>query len=160
MTNDEHKAQLAFTAAPRSRRNVQAQPDYGPAMVRARVSMPLSGGRKRLRKAVARFELLPWKRPPVDGPLISSICDDCRVLVKKISPATACHSRRPLAVSSQLWPNKTDPFWDPFAASRASEKSSPLSAEIISGSRAPPVVSQFAGIHFNVPGFASQDVFR
>ena len=44
MTNDEHEAQLAFTAARAEQENRQSSANYGPALC-ARVMMPLSGGR-------------------------------------------------------------------------------------------------------------------
>jgi tetratricopeptide (TPR) repeat protein len=64
MTNDEHKAQLAFTAArAEQERKVQAQPDYGPAWCVLGVSMPPSGGRRRpCAKAGWRSSSFPWKR--------------------------------------------------------------------------------------------------
>ena len=72
MTNDEHKAQLAFTAArAEQEKTVQAQADYGPAWCALGV-IDAALGRKEeaLREGRRAVELLPVEKDPLDGPLM------------------------------------------------------------------------------------------
>jgi TolB-like protein/Flp pilus assembly protein TadD len=69
MTNDEHNAQLAFTAArAEQEKTVQAQPDYGPAWCELGV-IDAALGRKEeaLREGRRAVELLPVEKDPVNG---------------------------------------------------------------------------------------------
>ena len=64
MTKDEHKAQLAFTAArAEQEKTVQAQPDYGPAWcVLGVIDAALGRRRRPCEKDGARSSFFPWKR--------------------------------------------------------------------------------------------------
>ncbi len=82
MTNDEHKAQLAFTAArAEQERKVQAQPDYGPAWcVLGVIDAALGRKEDALREGRRAVELLPVEKDSINGrahdPLFG---DDCCV---------------------------------------------------------------------------------
>src|SRR5216117_941069 len=69
MTNDEHKAQLAFTAArAEQEKKVQAQPDYGPAWcVLGVIDAALGRKEAALREGRRAVELLPVEKDPVNG---------------------------------------------------------------------------------------------
>src|SRR5205823_14916272 len=69
MTNDEHKAQLAFTAArAEQERTVQAQADYGPAWcVLGLIDAALGRKEEALREAWCAVELLPVEKDAVFG---------------------------------------------------------------------------------------------
>src|SRR5207302_11250065 len=72
MANDEHKAQLAFTAArAEQQKNVQAQPDYGPAWcVLGVIDAALGRKDDALREGRRALELLPVKKDPINGMLV------------------------------------------------------------------------------------------
>src|SRR5213075_311284 len=69
MTNDEHNAQLAFTAArAQQEKKVQAQPDYGPAWcVLGLIDAALGWKEEALREGRRAVELLPVEKDPVNG---------------------------------------------------------------------------------------------
>ena len=69
MTNDEHKAQLAFTAArAEQEKTVQAQPDYGPAWcVLGVIDAALGRKEDALREGRRAVELLPVEKDSVNG---------------------------------------------------------------------------------------------
>ncbi len=69
MTNDEHNAQLAFTAArAEQEKTVQAQPDYGPAWcVLGVIDAALGRKEEALREGRRAVELLPVEKDPVNG---------------------------------------------------------------------------------------------
>ncbi len=69
MTNDEYKAQLAFTAArAEQEKAVQAQPDYGPAWcVLGVIDAALGRKEDALREGRRAVELLPVEKDPVNG---------------------------------------------------------------------------------------------
>ena len=69
MTNDEHKAQLAFTAArAEQEKTVQAQPDYGPAWcVLGVIDAALGRKEEALREGRRAVELLPVEKDSVNG---------------------------------------------------------------------------------------------
>src|SRR5437773_1942141 len=69
MTNDEHKAQLAFTAArAKQERKVQAQPDYGPAWcVLGVIDAALGRKEDALREGRRAVELLPVEKDSING---------------------------------------------------------------------------------------------
>ena len=69
MTNDEHKAQLAFAAArAEQEKNVQAQPDYGPAWcVLGVIDAALGRKEEALREGRRAVELLPVEKDSVNG---------------------------------------------------------------------------------------------
>ena len=69
MTNDEHKAELAFTAArAEQEKKVQAQPDYGPAWcVLGVIDAALGRKEDALREGRRAVELLPVEQDSVNG---------------------------------------------------------------------------------------------
>ena len=69
MTNDEHKAQLAFAAARAEQEKiVQAQPDYGPAWcVLGVIDAALGRKEEALREGRRAVELLPVEKDSVNG---------------------------------------------------------------------------------------------
>jgi hypothetical protein len=72
MTNDEHNAQLAFTAArAEQEKTVQAQPDYGPPWcVLGVIDAALGRKEEALREGRHALELLPVKKDPINGMLM------------------------------------------------------------------------------------------
>jgi tetratricopeptide (TPR) repeat protein len=72
MTNDEHKAQLSFTAAREEQEKiVQAQPDYGPPWcVLGVIDAALGRKEEALREGRRAVELLPVKKDPINGMLM------------------------------------------------------------------------------------------
>jgi serine/threonine-protein kinase len=72
MTNDEYKAQLAFTAArAEQEKAVQAQPDYGPAWcVLGVIDAALGRKEEALREGRRAVELLPVEKDPVNGMVV------------------------------------------------------------------------------------------
>jgi len=72
MTNDDHKAQLAFTAArAEQEKTVQAQPDYGPAWcVLGVIDAALGRKEEALREGRRAVELLPVGKDPFNGMLM------------------------------------------------------------------------------------------
>ena len=82
MANDEHKAQLAFTAArAEQEKTVQAQPDYGPAWcVLGVIDAALGRKEEALREGRRAVELLPVEKDSVNGAhMIALFGDDCCV---------------------------------------------------------------------------------
>ena len=69
MTNDEHKAQLAFTAArAEQEKTVQAQPNYGPAWcVLGVIDAALGRKEEALREGRRAVELLPVEKDSING---------------------------------------------------------------------------------------------
>jgi tetratricopeptide (TPR) repeat protein len=69
MTNDEHKAQLAFTdARVEQEKTVQAQPDYGPAWcVLGVIDAALGRKEEALREGRRAVELLPVEKDAING---------------------------------------------------------------------------------------------
>jgi len=72
MTNDEHKAQVAFTAArAEQEKTIQAQPDYGPPWcVLGVIDAALGRKEEALREGRRALELLPVKKDPINGILM------------------------------------------------------------------------------------------
>jgi TolB-like protein/Tfp pilus assembly protein PilF len=69
MTNDEHNAQLAFTAArAKQEKTVQAEPNYGPAWcVLGVIDAALGQKEDALREGWHAVELLPVEKDPING---------------------------------------------------------------------------------------------
>ena len=69
MTNDEHRAQLAFNAArAEQEKTVQAQPDYGPAWcVLGVIDAALGRKEEALREGRRAVELLPVEKDSING---------------------------------------------------------------------------------------------
>ncbi len=72
MTNDEHTAELVFTAArTEQEKTVQAQPDYGPAWcVLGVIDAALGRKEEALREGRRAVELLPVEKDAVNGTLV------------------------------------------------------------------------------------------
>ena len=72
MTNDEHKAQLAFAAARAEQEKIiQAQPDYGPPWcVLGVIDAALGRKEEALREGRRALELLPVEKDPINGVLM------------------------------------------------------------------------------------------
>src|SRR6266581_6698643 len=120
MTDDEHKAQLAFTAArAEQEKTVQAQPDYGPPWCALGV-IDAALGRKEeaLREGRRALELLPVKKDPLNGML----------MIKYLAVIAAWVGEKDLACeqlsTAVRYPNsgldlsygdlKLMPWWDPL----------------------------------------------
>jgi serine/threonine protein kinase/TolB-like protein/Tfp pilus assembly protein PilF len=128
MTNDEHKAQSAFTAArAEQEKTVQAQADYGPAWcVLGVIDAALGRKEEALREGRRAVELLPVEKDPVDGPLMIKYlamiaawvgekdlaCEQLATVVR--SPTGGLHLSY-----GEL---KLMPFWDPLRGEPCFEK--------------------------------------
>ena len=128
MTNDEHKAQVAFTAARAEQEKiVQAQPDYGPAWCALGVIDAVLGRKEEaLREGRRAVELLPVGKDPING----------MVMIKYLAMIAASVGEKDLAceqlataVSSPCsgmdlgyGELKLMPFWDPLRGEPCFEK--------------------------------------
>jgi serine/threonine protein kinase/Flp pilus assembly protein TadD len=128
MTNDENKAQLAFTAArAEQEKTIQAQPDYGPPWCALGV-IDAGLGRKEeaLREGRRALELLPVKKDPLNGML----------MIKYLAVIAAWVGEKDLAceqlATAVRYPNsgldfsygdlKLMPWWDPLRGDPRFEK--------------------------------------
>ena len=117
MTNDEHKAQLAFTAARvEQKKTLQAQPNYGPAWcVLGVIDAALGRKEEALREGRRAVELLPVKKDALWG--ITMVKYFAIIAAWVGEKDLACEQlasiiRRPNGVTyGQL---KLLPFWDPL----------------------------------------------
>jgi serine/threonine-protein kinase len=117
MTNDEHKAQLAFTAArDEQEKIVQAEPDYGPALcVLGVIDAALGRKDEALREGRRAIELLPVEKDSVNGlhmivyfAMIAAWVGEKDLAFEQL----AFSARTPAGVTyGEL---KLDPFWDPL----------------------------------------------
>jgi tetratricopeptide (TPR) repeat protein len=125
MTNDEHNAQLAFTAArAKHEKTVQAQPDYGPAWCELGV-IDAALGRKEeaLREGRRAVELLPVEKDSVNGAhmihylaMIAAWVGEKDLAFEQL----ALSARTPNGVTyGEL---KLMPFWDPLRGDPRFEK--------------------------------------
>jgi serine/threonine-protein kinase len=128
MTNDEHKAQLAFTAArAEQEKTIQAQPDYGPPWcVLGVIDAALGRKEEALREGRRALELLPVKKDPINGILMT----------KYLAMIAAWVGEKDLAceqlATAVCYPNsgldlsygdlKLMPFWDPLRGDPRFEK--------------------------------------
>jgi serine/threonine protein kinase len=128
MTNDEHKAQLAFTAArAEQEKTIQAQPDYGPPWcVLGVIDAALGRKEEALREGRRALELLPMKKDPLNGML----------MIKYLAVITAWVGEKDLAceqlATAIRYPNsgldlsygdlKLMPWWDPLRGDPRFEK--------------------------------------
>ena len=133
MTNDEHKAQLAFTAARAEQEKiVQAQPDYAPALcVLGVIDAALSRKEEALREGRRAVELLPVEKDAIDGRLMMKYLAIIAAWVGEKDLACeqlAIVTRPPSAFSHdglsqvsygglKLWP-----MWDPLRGEPCFEK--------------------------------------
>src|SRR5213593_4223417 len=117
MTNDEQKAQLAFTAARAEQEKiVQAEPDYGPALcVLGVIDAALGRKDKALREGRRAVELLPVEKDSFNGALMIHYLAMIAAWVGEKDLAfeqLALSARTPNgATYGEL---KLDPFWDPL----------------------------------------------
>jgi len=117
MTNDEQKAQLAFTAARAEQEKiVQAEPDYGPALwVLGVIDAALGRKDEALREGRRAVELLPVEKDSFNGALMIHYLAMIAAWVGEKDLAfeqLALSARTPNgATYGEL---KLDPFWDPL----------------------------------------------
>ena len=125
MTNDEHQAQLAFTAAHAEQEKiVQAEPDYGPALcVLGVIDAALGRKDEALREGRRAVELLPVEKDSVNGALMIHYLAMIAAWVGEKDLAfeqLALSARTPGgATYGEL---KLDPFWDPLRGDPRFEK--------------------------------------
>jgi len=128
MTNDEHKAQLAFTAArAEQEKTIHAQPDYGsPLCALGVIDAGLGRKEEALREGRRALELLPVKKDPLNGML----------MIKYLAVIAAWVGEKDLAceqlATAVRYPNsgldlsygdlKLMPWWDPLRGDPRFEK--------------------------------------
>jgi hypothetical protein len=125
ITNDEQKAQLAFTAARDGQEKIfQAEPDYGPALcVLGVIDAALGRKDEALREGRRAVELLPVEKDSVNGALMIHYLAMIAAWVGEKDLAfeqLALSARTPGgATYGEL---KLDPFWDPLRGDPRFEK--------------------------------------
>jgi len=125
MTNDEQKAQLAFTAARAEQEKiVQAEPDYGPALcVLGVIDAALGRKDEALREGRRAVELLPVEKDSFNGALMIHYLAMIAAWVGEKDLAfeqLALSARTPNgATYGEL---ELDPFWDPLRGDPRFEK--------------------------------------
>jgi len=128
ITNDEHKAQLAFTAArAEQEKTIQAQLDYGPPWcVLGVIDAALGRKEEALHEGRRALELLPMKKDPINGIL----------MIKYLAVIAAWVGEKDLAceqlATAVRYPNsgldlsygdlKLMPWWDPLRGDPRFEK--------------------------------------
>jgi tetratricopeptide (TPR) repeat protein len=128
MTNDEQKAQLAFTAArAEQEKTVQAEPNYGPAWcVLGVIDAALGQKAEALSEGRRAVELLPVEKDPVNG----------MVMIKYLAMIAAWVGEKDLAceqlATAVRYPTsgldlsygelKLMPWWDPLRGDPCFEK--------------------------------------
>jgi serine/threonine-protein kinase len=125
MTNDEHKAQLAFTAARDEQdKIVQAEPDYGPALcVLGVIDAALGRKEEALREGRRAVELLPVEKDSVNGAdMIASYAMTAAWVGEKnlAFEQLAFSARTPAGVT--YGDLKLMPWWDPLRGDPRFEK--------------------------------------
>jgi serine/threonine-protein kinase len=127
MTNDEHKAQLAFTAArAEQEKTVQAQPDYGPALcVLGVIDAALGRKEEALHEGRRAVELLPVERDSVNGlhmieyfAMIAAWVGEKDLACEQLATAV----RGPSGVDLAYGPLKLMSLWDPLRGEPCFEK--------------------------------------
>src|SRR6184192_4264268 len=125
MTNDEHKAQLAFTAArAEQEKTVQAEPNYGPAWcVLGVIDAALGRKEEALREGRRAVELLPVEKDPINGiamikylAMIAAWVGDKDLACEQLAIASRPPSRITFGELKLL------PFWDPLPGDPRFEK--------------------------------------
>jgi TolB-like protein/Flp pilus assembly protein TadD len=128
MTNDEHKAQLAFTVArTEQEKTVQAQPDYGPAWcVLGVIDAALGRKEAALREGRRAVELLPLEKDPVNGmvmikylAMIAAWVGEKDLACEQLATAVRCPTSGLDLSYGEL---KLMPFWDPLRGDPCFEK--------------------------------------
>ncbi len=125
MTNDEHKAHLAFTTArDEQEKIVQTQPDYGPALcVLGVIDAALGQKDEALREGRRAVELLPVEKDSVNGAdmIVYYAMTAAWVGEKNLAfEQLAFSARTPAGVT--YGDLKLDPFWDPLRGDPRFEK--------------------------------------
>jgi serine/threonine protein kinase/tetratricopeptide (TPR) repeat protein len=128
MTNDEPKAQLAFTAArAEQEKKVQAQPDYGPAWcVLGVIDAALGRKEAALREGRRAVELLPVGKDPINGmvmikylAMIAAWVGEKDLACEQLATAV----RSPISgLDLSYGELKLMPFWDPLRGDPRFEK--------------------------------------
>jgi tetratricopeptide (TPR) repeat protein len=120
MTNDEHKAQLAFTAArTEQEKTVQAEPNYGPAWcVLGVIDAALGRKEAALREGRRAVELLPVEKDPVNGmvmikylAMIAAWVGEKDLACEQLAIAVRCATSGMDLSYGEL---KLMPWWDPL----------------------------------------------
>ena len=128
MTNDEYKAQLAFTAArAEQEKTVQAQPDYGPAWcVLGVIDAALGRKEAALREGRRAVELLPVEKDPVNGmvmikylAMIAAWVGEKDLACEQLAIAVRCPTSGMDLSYGEL---KLMPWWDPLRGEPRFEK--------------------------------------
>ena len=128
MANDEHKAQLAFTAArAEQEKTVQAQPDYGPAWcVLGVIDAALGRKEEALREGRRAVELLPVEKDSVNGlhmieylAMIAAWVGEKDLACEQLATAVRCPSSGLDLSYGEL---KLMPLWDPLRGEPCFEK--------------------------------------
>ena len=128
MTNDEHKAQLAFIAARAGQeKTVQAQPNYGPAWcVLGVVDAALGRKEEALREGRRAVELLPVEKDPVNGmvmikylAMIAAWVGEKDLACEQLATAVRCPTSGLDLSYGEL---KLMPWWDPLRGDPRFEK--------------------------------------
>jgi TolB-like protein/Tfp pilus assembly protein PilF len=120
MTNDEHNAQLAFTAArAEQERKVQAQPDYGPAWcVLGVIDAALGRKEDALREGRRAVELLPVGKDSINGmvmikylAMIAAWVGEKDLACEQLAIAVRCPYS---GIDLSYGELKLMPWWDPL----------------------------------------------
>jgi TolB-like protein/tRNA A-37 threonylcarbamoyl transferase component Bud32/Tfp pilus assembly protein PilF len=128
MTNDEHKAQLAFTAARAEQEKiVQAQPDYGPAWcVLGVIDAALGRKEEALSEGRRAVELLPVEKDSVNGmimikylPMIAAWVGEKDLACEQLATAVRYPTSGLELSYGEL---KLMPWWDPLRGDPRFEK--------------------------------------
>ena len=128
MTNDEHNAQLAFTAArAKQEKTVQAEPNYGPAWcVLGVIDAALGQKEDALREGRQAVELLPVEKDPVNGmvmikylAMIAAWVGEKDLACEQLAAAVRCPTSGMDLSYGEL---KLMPWWDPLRGDPRFEK--------------------------------------
>jgi serine/threonine protein kinase/Tfp pilus assembly protein PilF len=128
MTNDEHKAQLAFAAARAEQEKiVQARPDYGPAWcVLGVIDAALGRKEQALSEGRRAVELLPVEKDSVNGmimikylPMIAAWVGEKDLACEQLATAVRYPTSGLELSYGEL---KLMPFWDPLRGEPCFEK--------------------------------------
>jgi TolB-like protein/Tfp pilus assembly protein PilF/predicted Ser/Thr protein kinase len=128
MTNDEYKAQLAFTAARvQQEKTLQAQPNYGPAWcVLGVIDAALGRKEEALREGRGAVELLPVEKDPINGTLmieylamIAAWVGEKDLACEQLATAVRSPSS---GIDLSYGELKLMPWWDPLRGEPCFEK--------------------------------------
>jgi serine/threonine-protein kinase len=128
MTNDEHNAHLAFTAArAEQEKTVQAEPNYGPAWcVLGVIDAALERKEDALREGRHAVELLPVEKDPINGmvmikylAMIAAWVGEKDLACEQLATAVRCPTSGMDLSYGEL---KLMPWWDPLRGDPCFEK--------------------------------------